>query len=102
MPPLPSSAMMRYRPASKRPGRKRPSLIRYSAELEGREDERDDDAEGGRGGVGGSGDVAVAKSMVAMSSVFGMGALPVGAPQAEQKRTLLGKSAPQEIHLAIN
>jgi len=48
---------MRYRPAMRRPGRKRPSLIMYSAaalELrdDGRDEERDDEEEGGRGGVG--------------------------------------------------
>lgn len=62
---------MRYRPASRRPGRKRPSL-RYSDELEG----RDELAEAGPGGRG---EVAVAKSRVARSSV-----LLAGAPHAEQ------------------
>src|ERR1700733_1904015 len=83
MPPLPSRAMMRYRPASKRPGRKRPSL-RYSGELEG----RDEVAEVGRGG---SGEVAVAKSRVARSSV-----LPAGAPQAGQYRPVVVTSVPQD------
>jgi hypothetical protein len=63
--------MIRYLLARRRPGRKRPSL-RYSAELE----VRDELAEAGRGG--GSGEVAVAKSRVATSSVL------EGAPQAEQ------------------
>jgi hypothetical protein len=74
---------MRYREATSRPGRKRPSFNRYSAELEGREDDFDV-------GRGGNGDEAVAKSSVAMSSVF-----ETGIPQAEQKRPLSDKAVPQ-------
>jgi hypothetical protein len=74
---------MRYRDATSRPGRKRPSFNRYPAELEGQEG----DFEMGRGG---NGDEAVAKSSVARSSVFG-----IGVPQAEQKRTLSDKAVPQ-------
>jgi hypothetical protein len=57
--------------------------MRNSAALEVRDDERDDegDRDGGRCGVG-RGEVAVAKSNVAISSVFS-----TGRPQAEQKRT---------------
>src|ERR1700687_244160 len=83
MPPFPSRAMMRYRPASRRPGRKRPSL-KYSAELEGRDELED-------GVRGGSGEVAVAKSSVATPSV-----LPAGAPHDEQKRPVAGTSVPQD------
>jgi hypothetical protein len=54
--------MMRYRPASRRPGRNRPSLM-YAGELE----VRDEVAEVGRGGRG---EVAVGKSSVARSSVL--------------------------------
>ena len=74
---------MRYRPASNRPGRKRPSLW-YSAELEGSNDDR----EAVRGGKG---EVAVAKSTVTRWSE-----LPAGAPQAEQKRPVEGTSVPQD------
>jgi hypothetical protein len=80
---------MRYRDATRRPGRNRPSFSKYSAELEG----RDEDADFGRGG---NGEVAVAKSSVATSSVF-----EVARPQAEQKRTLFSNSAPQLEHLAM-
>jgi hypothetical protein len=62
-----------------------------SAELDGRELERED---GGRGGVG---EAAVAKSIVAISSLF-----PAGAPQDEQKRTVSASSVPHEKHLAMN
>src|ERR1700688_1600578 len=89
MPPFPSSAMMRYRPASKRPGKNRPSLM-YSAELEN----RDDVADGDRGG---SGEVAVAKSSVARLSV-----LLAGAPRAEEKRPLTRTSVPQEEQVGMN
>jgi hypothetical protein len=60
---------------------------------EARDDDRDDDEEGARGGKG---EVAVAKSSVAMSSV-----LPTDAPQAEQKRPFVGTSVPQEEQLGI-
>jgi len=84
---------MRYREATSRPGRNRPSFSRYSAELELREDGgREDD--GGRGGNG-DGEVG-GKEIVATSSVFS-----TGAPQAEQKRTLAGSSAAQLKHLAM-
>jgi len=87
--------MMRYRDATSRPGRNRPSFSKYSAELEGREDELRD--EGGRGG---SGDVAVAsRSIVAMSPVP---VFEAGLPQDEQKRTLFDNSVPQAKHLAMN
>jgi hypothetical protein len=75
--------MIRYRLANSRPGRNRPSL-KYAAELEGRDEEEEE-------GRGGRGEVAVAKSSVAKSSV-----LPEGAPQAEQKRPAAVMSVPQE------
>jgi len=84
---------MRYRDATSRPGRKRPSLIWYSAELEGRDDDFPEDPDAGRGG---NGEVAVAKSSVATSSVF-----ETGLPQAEQKATLFGSSVPQFEHLTM-
>jgi hypothetical protein len=89
MPPFPNNAMMRYRLARRRPGRKRPSL-RYSAELEGRE-ELDEAGRGGRG------EVAVAKSRVATSSL-----LLAGVPQAEQKRPVAGISVPQDEQGGMN
>jgi hypothetical protein len=56
--------------------------------LEGREE--DEDADFTRGGKG---EVAVAKSRVAMSSVF-----EAGLPQEEQKRTSFRNSDPQFAH----
>jgi hypothetical protein len=86
--------MTRYRDATSRPGRNRPSFSKYSAELGGRDDELRDD-----GDRGGSGDVAVASmSIVAMSSVP---VFEAGLPQEEQKRTLFDNSVPQAKHLAI-
>jgi hypothetical protein len=64
-------------------------LSRNSAELGGRDVELD-------GGRGGNGEVAVAKSSVAMSSVF-----PTGTPHEEQKRTLADNSEPQDKHLGM-
>ncbi len=84
---------MRYRDATSRPGRKRPSFNWYSAELEGRDDGFPEDPDAGRGG---NGEVAVAKSSVATSSVFA-----TGLPQAEQKATLSGSSVPQFEHLTM-
>lgn len=49
------------------------------------------DASCEEGGFGGSGDVAVVKSRVGISSE-----LSTGLPQAEQKRTLSPKALPQE------
>jgi hypothetical protein len=46
-------------------------------------------------GGGSRGDVAVGKSMVAMSSLFTGGICGTGAPQEEQKRTLFASSSPQ-------
>src|ERR1035441_516673 len=89
MPPFPSRAMMRERDATSRPGRNRPSFSEYSAELEG----RDEDADAARGG---NGEVDVAKSSVATSSVF-----EAGLPQEEQKRTWLESSVPHDVHLAM-
>lgn len=63
--------------------------------MELREDDRDEDDP--ETGLGGSGDVAVAKSSVARLSLS-----PAGAPQAEQKRTLPGKSVLQEGHLGMD
>jgi hypothetical protein len=60
---------------------------------EARDDDRYDDELGGRGGKG---EVAVAKSSVAISSV-----LPTDAPQAEQKRPFVGTSVPQAEQLGI-
>jgi hypothetical protein len=62
----------------------------YSAELE----VRDEVFEAGRGG---SGEVAVAKSRVATSSV-----LPAGAPQAEQKRPVAAMTVPQDEQGGMN
>jgi hypothetical protein len=61
----------------------------YSAELEGREEDFD-------AGRGGNGEVDVAKSSVATSSVFA-----TGFPQDEQKPTLFDRSVPQVAHLAM-
>src|ERR1700688_4118889 len=91
MPPFPSRAMMRERLATRRPGRNRPSFSKYAGELEGRDEESDPDL-----GRGGSGELAVAKSRVATSSVF-----EAGRPQDEQKRTLFANSVPQLAHLAM-
>lgn len=83
---------MRYREATRRPGRKRPSFSpRYSAELEGRSADDDEEAR-----FGGNGELEVAKSSVATSSVF-----EVGCPHEEQKRTLSGNSVSQFTHLAM-
>jgi hypothetical protein len=62
----------------------------YSAELEVRDDRTEPER-------GGSGEVAVAKSRVARSSV-----LPAGAPQAEQKRPLAGTLVPQDVQTGMN
>jgi hypothetical protein len=86
--------MIRYRPATNRPGKNLPSFNKYSAELGGR-DEEDGDAD--RDDLGGRGEGAVAKSSVATSSVF-----DVGRPQDEQKATLFANSVPQFVHVAIN
>src|ERR1700733_14242648 len=91
MPPLPSRAMMRYRLASRRPGRKRPSFSRYSAELGGRDAE--DEGAGRAEECDGEGG---AKSMVARSS----GLLP-GVPQDEQKRPGLGSREPPVVQGAM-
>jgi hypothetical protein len=80
--------MIRYRPASRRPGRNRPSFKENPEELGG----LDDDEEVGRGGRG---DAAVAYSRVAMSSD------PTGVPQEEQKRTAMDSSLPQVLQVAI-
>src|SRR5579871_604559 len=88
IPPRPSSAMMRYRPAIRRPGRNRPSVIRNSAALEDREEELREDGDDDRGGVGTS--IVASTSIVANSSV-----LPTGRPHEEQKRTSLASSKPQ-------
>jgi hypothetical protein len=60
---------------------------------EAREDDRDDEEEGGRGGKG---EVAVTKSRVARSSVF-----PTDVPQAEQKRPFVGTLVPQAEQLGM-
>jgi hypothetical protein len=62
----------------------------YSAELDG----RDELEEAGRGGKG---EVAVAKSSVAISSE-----LEAGVPQAEQKRPAAGMSVPQAEQAGMN
>lgn len=123
---------MRYRPASRRPGRNRLSLRENALELGG----RDEDEEVGRSAC--AGDLAVAKSRVATSSeeipaagtrgpeVFGAGirdpeildeaivssasavdvsvgsSEPTAAPQAEQKRLEMGTSALQAVHRGMN
>lgn len=85
----------------RRPGRNRPSLIRNStgAELEDddvRDGDRDDpEVPGGRG------ELAVAKSMVARSSVFGIGGDEAGRPQFAQKRTAAASSDPQAEQKAM-
>ena len=79
--------MMRYRLASRRPGRKRPSFSRYSPELGGRDAE--DEGAGRAEECDGEGG---AKSMVARSSV-----LLTGVPQDEQKRPVLGSSEPHDV-----
>lgn len=101
--------MMRYRPASNRPGRNRPSLRANAPELGGREDE--DEADAGRRGRG---DSTAANSRVATSSdpcpepgaatvaasetdVSVASSEPTGAPQAEQKRLAIGTSARQDV-----
>jgi hypothetical protein len=56
-------------------------------ELDGRDGDREEDEETGRCG---NGDVAVAKSSVATSSVL------LGVPHAEQKRPFAGTSVPQD------
>jgi hypothetical protein len=61
----------------------------YSGKLGGRDEDPDD-------GRGGSGEVAVAKSMVATSSEFW-----TGIPQEGQKRALPDRIASQEEHFAI-
>jgi hypothetical protein len=63
--------------------------MKYSPELEGRDEEVDT-------GRGGKGEVAVVKSSVATSSVF-----EAGRPQEEQKRTLFNNSVPHVEHLAM-
>jgi hypothetical protein len=78
--------MMRYRPASRRPGRKRPSFSKYSTELDGREDDEGAGRAERCDGEGG------AKSSVAKSSV-----LLTGVPHEEQKRPVLGSSEPQDM-----
>jgi len=78
----------------RRPGRKRPSLIKYSAELEVREDSRDEDEDGGRGGVAENAVAATAKSIVGESSE-----LLTGTPQEGQKRIFVASSMPHEEHL---
>jgi len=60
---------------------------------EEREDGRGDDPEGGPGG---NGEVAVAKSSVAISSL-----LTTGFPQEEQKRTFPESSVPQNAQFTI-
>jgi hypothetical protein len=62
----------------------------------GKEDDFEDEPEEGRGddpedGRGDNGDVAVAKSRVATSSVS-----TIGLPQEEQKRTFADNSVPQK------
>jgi hypothetical protein len=67
----------------------------YSGWLDECEEERDDErGEEPVGERGGSGDVAVAKSRVATSSVF-----TTGFPQEEQKRMLAESSVPQKAQL---
>src|SRR5271170_4777976 len=111
MPPFPSKATIRYRLASKRPGRKRPSAKRYSAELDGLEVREEVPEDGGRRGVAGARSIvgrfaaarlaaatfAPATSMVAVWSL-----LSAGAPQEAQKRPVFGSSVPQELHVDIN
>jgi hypothetical protein len=75
----------------RRPGRKRPSFNRNSGYDDGRDDGFGTEADRGRGG---NGEVAVAKSRVASSSV-----LAAGFPQAEQKRMFPDNSVPQKAQV---
>jgi hypothetical protein len=86
----------------RRPGRNRPSLIKNSTAPELEDDDvldedRDDPEARGR-----AGEVAVAKSMVARSSVLGVGGVDAGRPQLEQKRTPPASSAPQAEQVAMS
>jgi hypothetical protein len=118
--------MIRYRPASNRPGRKRPSFKENAAELGGRD--VDDEA-----GCGDRGDLALAYSIVATSSVsiladearaeggcspgtFAAAIVssasvsevivassdPTAVPQLGQNRLAIGTSALQETHRDMN
>ena len=95
---------MRYRPAIRRPGRKRPSFNADVDELGGRDfdDEEDGPAADGRGDLG---DLALAKSRVAASSeaeVRVASSDPTGFPQLEQKRLVIGTSALHARHRGMN
>src|SRR3974390_2663125 len=103
MPPRPSSAMMRYRPASRRRGRKRPSLTAKAEELGG----GDVAADGDRGGRG-----ETATAMVASLSETRAGTLsdvsvamssePTGAPRDAKNRLAIGSSTPQDRQKAMH
>jgi hypothetical protein len=82
---------MRYRPASKRPGRNRPSFKSTAAELESLELGNPD---GGFGVVRGF--AVEAKSIVARSSEVSEVAEDRAAPQDEQNRPFEGAGEPQE------
>lgn len=69
----------------------------YSGKVDGRDEERGDEARAEDGGRGGKGEAAVAaKSRVAMSSV-----LTTGFPQEEQKRVFEDSSVPQKTQLGM-
>ena len=75
----------------RRPGRNRPSLTEYSGKVEGRDEDFGAEA---RSRTWGNGEVAVAKSRVAKSSV-----LVAGLPQDEQKRMFADSSVPQKAQV---
>ena len=88
----------------RRPGRKRPSLSRYAATAELRDEDFGEEDDAGRGG-GGSGEeyVAVASlSIVAISSEEDGGLLlAAGLPHVAQKLTLADNSVPQNEQNAM-
>lgn len=97
---------MRYRLASRRPGRNRPSFKENASELGG----RDDGEEDARWGLG---DFLLAYSIVAASSEARVAAEletavsvassdPTGAPHEAQKRLAMGTSVLQVRHRAMN
>jgi hypothetical protein len=81
--------MMRYRPASKRPGRNRPSVNKPPEELETLTEPEAALADA----LG----FESTNSMVASSSPD-----TIAAPQDKQKRPLSGTCEPHDTHVAIN
>src|SRR5438552_17864304 len=101
MPPLPSRAIMRYRPAMSRPGRNLPSETWYSGKDEDREENREEERDELDAGRGGNGDETVGRSSTATSIVARSPVSEVGFPQDEQKRTLPDNCVPQKAQLDI-